>query len=125
MPCWLAGICLQPFRSVACGRDFCGTDVSVWNPATGKQVGGALGLRGGELAWIAFSPDGRHVAIASWNGTIRVSPVPLNVNRTVTLTENTKGVPMVAYSPDGRYLASAGSTTRSAYSTPTASPSCA
>ena len=37
-----------------------------------------------------------------------MSPVPLNVNRTVTLTEHTKGVPMVAYSPDGRYLASAG-----------------
>jgi WD40 domain-containing protein len=26
----------------------------------------------------------------------------------VTLTENTKGAPMVAYTPDGRYLASAG-----------------
>ena len=107
-PAGWRGFAFSPSDRLLAAGTFCGTDVSVWNPATGKQVGGALGLRGGELAWIAFSPDGRHVAIASWNGTIRVSPVPLNVNRTVTLTENTKGVPMVAYSPDGRYLASAG-----------------
>jgi WD40 repeat protein len=70
-------------------------------------VGGSFGLSGGELAWIAFSPNGRHIAAASWNGTIRVGPVPVTGSVT-TLTENTKGVPMVAYSPSGRYLASAG-----------------
>jgi len=90
---------------VAAGK-FCGTGIRVWSVATGKPVGRPLRLTG-ELAWIAFRPDGRRLAVASWNGTIEVSPVPAT-GRTTQLTENTKGVPMVAYSPDGRYLASAG-----------------
>lgn len=106
-PAGWRGFAFSPSDRLLAAGTFCGTDISVWNVATGKQVGGSLSLGGGELAWIAFSPDGRHLAIASWNGTIRASPVPLNVERTIKLTENTKGVPMVAYSPDGRYLASA------------------
>jgi WD40 repeat protein len=94
-------------RRLAAGT-FCGTDVGVWNLATDTTVGQKLNLEGGELASIAFSPNGRHVAIASWNGTIRVSPVPLDARRTRVLTENTKGVASVAYSPNGLYLASAG-----------------
>jgi WD40 repeat protein len=85
---------------------FCGTGIRVWSISTGKPVGRELSL-GGELAWTAFRPDGRRLAVASWNGTIEVSPVPAT-GSPIELTENTKGVPMVAYSPDGRYLASAG-----------------
>jgi WD40 repeat protein len=90
---------------VAAGT-FCGTAIRVWNVATGRPLGRELRLSG-ELAWIAFRPGGRRLAVASWNGTIEVSPVPV-AGRPTQLTENTKGVPMVAYSPDGRYLASAG-----------------
>ena len=90
---------------VAAGT-FCGTGIRVWNVASGKPVGRALNLSV-ELAWIAFRPDGHRLAIASWNGTIVVTPVPAT-GRQTQLTENTRGVPMVAYSPDGRYLASAG-----------------
>ena len=75
--------------------------------ATGEPVGRTLALGGGQLSYIAFRPDGDSMAIAEWDGTIEVSPVPAT-GRVVTLTENTKGVPDVAYSPDGRYLASAG-----------------
>jgi WD40 repeat protein len=107
--------CSEGWRGFAFNRSstllaagtFCGGKVSVWNLASGRRVGGSFGLSGGELAWIAFNPNGRHIAAASWNGTIRVSPVPVTGSVT-TLTENTKGVPMVAYSPSGRYLASAG-----------------
>ena len=90
---------------VAAGT-FCGTGIRVWNVANGTPVGHELNLNG-ELASIAFRPDGRRLAIASWNGTIEVTAVPAT-GRPRQLTENTKGVPMVAISPDGRYLASAG-----------------
>jgi len=85
---------------------FCGDETRVWSLASLRPVGGNVDL-GGELAWTAFAPDGRHLAIASWNGVIDVSPVPIG-GHVSTLTENTRGTPMVAYSPDGRYLASAG-----------------
>lgn len=90
---------------VAAGT-FCGTEITVWSVATGRPMAREPRLSG-ELAWIAFRPDGRRVAVASWNGTIEVGPVAAS-GRPAQLTENTKGVPMVAYSPDGRYLASAG-----------------
>jgi WD40 repeat protein len=90
---------------VAAGT-FCGTGIRVWSVVTGKPLGRALRLSG-ELAWIAFRPDGRRLAVASWNGTVEVSRVPATEGPT-QLTENTRGVPMIAYSPDGRYLASAG-----------------
>jgi WD40 repeat protein len=61
---------------------------------------------GGELAGIAFSPDGTRIAAASWNSTITI--IDLRTARTVAvLTNHTKGVASVSYSPDGRYLASA------------------
>jgi WD40 repeat protein len=61
---------------------------------------------GGELAKIAFSPDGTRIAVASWNSTITI--IDLRTGRTVAvLTSHTKGVASVSYSPDGRYLASA------------------
>jgi WD40 repeat protein len=91
-------------RYVAAGT-FCG-QMSMFDVATGRKVGKTLDI-GGEIAWSSFSPDGRHLAIASWDGTVKVSPVPLT-GRPVSLTENTKGVPDVEWSPDGRYLESAG-----------------
>lgn len=90
-------------RYVAAGT-FCG-QMSMFDVATGRKIGKTLDI-GGQIAWSSFSPDGRHLAIASWDGTVKVSPVPFT-GHTVSLTENTKGVPDVEWSPDGRYLASA------------------
>jgi WD40 repeat protein len=90
-------------RYVAAGT-FCG-QMSMFDVATGRKVGKTLDI-GGQIAWSSFSPDGRHLAIASWDGTVKVSPVPFS-GHTVSLTENTKGVPDVEWSPDGRYLVSA------------------
>jgi hypothetical protein len=50
---------------VAAGS-FCG-EADVWNVATGRRVGRPFAL-GGKLADIAFSPDRRRIAVASWNG---------------------------------------------------------
>ncbi|MGZ6578978.1 MAG: nSTAND1 domain-containing NTPase [Solirubrobacteraceae bacterium] len=80
----------------------CGA-VSVWNVSTGRREGGQLVL-GGQVAQAAFSPDERHIAVAS-RSVIKVSPVPVT-GQAITLTQSTKGVLDVAYSPDGRYLAS-------------------
>jgi WD40 repeat protein len=102
------GFAFSPSSRLLAAGTFCGGDVSIWNLAAGKRVGGDLGLDGGELSWIAFSPDAGHIAVASWNGTIKVTPVPITGHGIETLTQNTKGAPMVAYSPNGRYLASAG-----------------
>jgi WD40 repeat protein len=101
------GFAFSPHNRWFSAGTFCGDHISVWNPVTGRSVGRTLTLSGGQLARIAFRPDGDSMAIAGWDGTIEVSPVPAT-GRVVTLTENTKGVPDVAYSPDGRYLASAG-----------------
>jgi WD40 repeat protein len=101
------GFAFSPSSRLLAAGTFCGTGVSIWNVATGRRMRGSLDISG-ELAWMAFSRDARHLAVASWNGPITVSSVPLNPTQTVTLTENTRGVPMIAFSPDGRYLASAG-----------------
>jgi WD40 repeat protein len=100
-----AGWRSQPFSGdgrLVAGGTFCG-QVSVWNVATGRQVGRTFAI-GGELSQIAFDPAARRLAAASWNGTVTVADVA--TGRIVAqLTGDTSGVTGVAYSPDGRYLA--------------------
>ncbi len=102
------GFSFSSSSSLLAAGTFCGSHIEVHDLATGRTLGAALNLAGGQLSSTAFRPDGRAVAVAAWNGDVKVSPVPLDPRQTVTLTENLKGAPGVAYSPDGRYLASAG-----------------
>ena len=53
----------------------------------------------------AFSPDGRTLVSASWDGTIRLWD-PGTGEHKQTLTEHTNDVRSVAFSPDGNTLAS-------------------
>ena len=98
---WVAGAVSDNDRLVA-GADFCGR-VVVWDTTTGRIR--ASFTNQGEISHIAFSPDGRHLAVASWNSTITIWDV-LHDRATRVLTGDTLGVNDVAYSPDGALLAS-------------------
>ena len=56
---------------------------------------------------VAFSPDGRRLASASDDGTVRLWD-PATGAELAALTGHTGQVTAVAFSPDGRRLASAG-----------------
>jgi WD40 repeat protein len=102
-----AGWRSQPFSrdgALVAGGTFCG-QVYVWNVATGGRIGQPFSI-GGELARIAFEPNGRRIAVAGWNSEITIADARTG-HIDAVLTDHTRGVDDVAWSPDGRYLASA------------------
>src|SRR5262249_2739388 len=84
---------------------YCG-QLSAWSIATGRRLGGWIQIPGGVTS-LALRPDGRSLAIASSNGTVYVSPVPI-AGHPRQLNVSTKGPPAVPGSPTGRYRESAG-----------------
>jgi len=58
----------------------------------------------GEVASVAFSPDGRWLASGSWTGELRLWD--LRASESIALPNQNNAVPHVRWSPDGSWLAS-------------------
>jgi WD40 repeat protein len=98
--------------------------VRLWNSATGFEIGdpfndgtgtadwhddqlfgGPLGRASGQIQPVAFSPDGRRLAIGGHDGTVRFLDLASGRGTAVPLIGNAFAVGVVIYSPDGRTLA--------------------
>ena len=78
--------------------------MKVWDAATGQEVLTLKGHTGGVTS-VAFSPDGKRLASASWDGTVKVWDAATG-QEALTLKGHTGWVTSVAFSPDGKRLAS-------------------
>ncbi|HEY2202310.1 MAG TPA: hypothetical protein VGH56_10495, partial [Solirubrobacteraceae bacterium] len=99
---WVAAA-VSPSDGLVAGADFCGL-VAIWDAHTGRLR--TTFTNSGEPSRIVFSPDGRELAVASWDSTITIWDVQTRRVAHV-LAGDTLGVDGVAYSPDGKLLASA------------------
>ncbi|HZW35207.1 MAG TPA: protein kinase, partial [Isosphaeraceae bacterium] len=93
-------------RRLAAGANFGdkGTaEVRVFDTATGGRL---FTLKGhtANITAVAFSPDGRRIASASFDRTVKLWETETG-QEVFTLREHTAGVLSVAFSPDGRRLA--------------------
>ena len=97
-----------PILDIAFAPDSKGlaTDLELWNLTTGNSK--TLHTRTQGINCLAFSPDGKILAIGSGfpKGTVKL--VDLATDRELATMEAQNGVSALAFSPDGKTLAAAG-----------------
>jgi WD40 repeat protein len=79
--------------------------VKVWDARTGQEL--QTFSQGGLLWDLAFSPEGRRLAVASSDGRVKVWDITTG-QEILTLKAHSEPAHGVAFSPDGRWLVSAG-----------------
>ena len=86
------------------------TTIGVWiyNAQTGETLDLIIGGHTDKISSAAYSPDGKTIATASWDETVRLWDVRTGKN-TKTLKGHTYGISSVVYSPDGKTIATASS----------------
>jgi WD40 repeat protein len=109
---WSRGI-LSPDGHKLVSGDFNGV-VRLWDADSGKKLDELTG-HAGYINDLAFSKDGRRLAVGSWYGNddsepgeVKVWDVTEKGKVVSTLIGHRRGVNTVALSPDGRYLVSGG-----------------
>ena len=76
--------------------------VSLWDVETEQRI---ATFRGDQPLSVSYSPDGKTLAVGTWNSTIELWDVATR-QRSAILQGHTGGVTSVAFSADGRLLAS-------------------
>jgi len=85
-------------------------DVQIYELQTGKLVKTLVSddhTQQSYVLWIEFSPDGQLVAVANWDGTMKLWDVATG-DLVKTITKHTAGVLTAVFAPDGRTLATGG-----------------
>jgi WD40 repeat protein/serine/threonine protein kinase len=94
------------FLGIEGGKAKFEADLKTWEAATGQEERTFEGHEG-ELLQLAYSPDGRRLAVSSSDGITRIWDLTAK-SQPLVLRGHSSSVPGLAFSPDGRCLATTG-----------------